>query len=324
MSEKRSDGFKAEVDKQELSDYGIIAFAGEIVCVEEVEDVDAAVAGLKRFKTLGFDTETRPSFKKGKINSVSLLQLSAGNRVYLFRLNSTGLPPKLASLLANRDIVKVGVAIHDDIKALQTLRRFTPDGFVELQDLVKEYGIVNSGLKKLSAIILGATISKRQQISNWERPVLSQAQKIYAATDAWVCLKIYERLMESDPLKGKGKNNRALKEKGAGSKTLKEKSAGSKTLKEKSAGSSKLKEKGAGSKTLKEKGAGSKTLKEKSAGSSKLKEKGAGSKTLKEKGAGSSKLKEKGAGSKTLKEKGAGSSTLKEKGTREQHFRRKR
>ena len=266
MSENRSDGFKAEISKQELLDYDIIAFEGKIVCVEDLEDINEAVADLKNFNTLGFDTETRPSFKKGKINSVSLLQLSARNRAYLFRLNRTGLPQHLASILANPDIVKVGVAIHDDIKALQTLRGFTPAGFIELQEMVKEYGITDAGLKKLSAIILGSTISKRQQVTNWENPVLSQAQKVYAATDAWVCLKIYEKLKESSPVKKRDKGSSSVKEREKRSGSLKEVDKESSPVKERDKGSRSVKERDKGSDSVKGKDKGSWFFKKKKKG----------------------------------------------------------
>jgi ribonuclease D len=197
MRDYNNEGFRPEVSKQELTGYDKIAFEGKIICIDNVEDVGAAVAELGKYARLGFDTETRPAFKKGQKYDVSLLQLSAGNKAYLFRLNMTGLPSTLAAILANQNIAKIGVAIHDDIKALQKLRKFTPAGFIELQDMVKGYGITSAGLKKLSAIILGSTISKRQQVTNWENPNLTQAQKIYAATDAWVSLQIYEKLLES-------------------------------------------------------------------------------------------------------------------------------
>lgn len=202
MRINNNEGFRPEVSKQELTGYDKIAFEGKIICIDNAEDVTAAVTELGKYTRLGFDTETRPAFKKGQKYDVSLLQLSAENRAFLFRLNMTGLPHQLAAILANPYIEKIGVAIHDDIKALQKLRNFTPAGFVELQDMVKHYGITSAGLKKLSAIILGSTISKRQQITNWENPVLTQAQQVYAATDAWVSLRIYKKLLESTPLSG--------------------------------------------------------------------------------------------------------------------------
>ncbi|MCA1756457.1 MAG: 3'-5' exonuclease domain-containing protein 2 [Bacteroidales bacterium] len=202
MTDYNNEGFRPEVSKQELIGYDKIAFEGKIFCIDNDKDVKSAVTDLGRYTRLGFDTETRPAFKKGQKYDVSLLQLSAGNKAYLFRLNMTGLPQQVAAILANPGIAKIGVAIHDDIKALQKLRKFTPSGFIELQDMVKEYGINSAGLKKLSAIILGSTISKRQQVTNWENPTLTQAQKIYAATDAWISLQIYDKLVESSLLSG--------------------------------------------------------------------------------------------------------------------------
>ena len=184
-----------EVSKDDLQDYPVERFMGEIIIVDNPADVAKAVDELRGISLLGFDTETRPSFKKGRNNKVSLLQLSTEKKAFLFRLNYIGLPQDIREILADSKICKVGVAITDDLKGLKQLTSFEPGGFIELQDLVKDYGIKSSGLKKLSAIILGFAISKRQQVTNWEREILSEPQIVYAATDAWVCHKIYTRLL---------------------------------------------------------------------------------------------------------------------------------
>jgi len=149
---------------------------------------------LEGQKVLGFDTETKPSFRKGKRNRVSLIQLACDNTALLFRLNRIGIPDKLIELLSDTSIIKTGVAIHEDIRALQEIARFEPGGFIDLQKLVREYGIESASLKKITAIVLGFRISKSQQVTDWEAPVLTEAQKLYAATDAWVCYRIYSRL----------------------------------------------------------------------------------------------------------------------------------
>jgi ribonuclease D len=149
---------------------------------------------LKNEKFLGFDTETKPSFKKGENNYVSLLQLSSADRAFLFRLNKIGLPPCLLDIMEDENIKKIGVAIKDDISALQKHALFTPNGFVDLQNIVKDFGIKSKSLKKLAGLILGFNISKRQRLSNWEKDALTEAQIKYAATDAWVCHLIYHKL----------------------------------------------------------------------------------------------------------------------------------
>lgn len=190
--------YKAEISKEELQEFPISKFEGDVVIVNSVEDVSAAVEELKKCDIVGFDTETRPSFKKGRKNKVALLQLSTLDKAYLFRVNSIGIPDQLKSFLSDNKVIKTGVAISDDIKALKERGNFEPGGFVELQDMVKEYGIISMGLKKLTALILGFTISKRQQVTNWENEQLSDAQLIYAATDAWVCNLIYRQLLNGE------------------------------------------------------------------------------------------------------------------------------
>jgi ribonuclease D len=189
--------FRESISREELKDLPLKQFEGNIALIDDVSQVDEAVSFLSQFKVIGFDTETRPSFKKGKVNKVALLQLSTETHAFLFRLNRIGLPEKLKKLLQSDKIIKSGVAIRDDIKVLQELNPFRPDGFVELQDQVKDFGIQNFSLKKLAGIILGFRVSKAQQLSNWEATSLTMPQLIYAATDAWVSLKIYQHLSQN-------------------------------------------------------------------------------------------------------------------------------
>ena len=186
--------YKVNIDKDELAELPLIQFEGKITLVESKDDYLSSIEYLSRQKMLGFDTETKPAFKKGVVYEVALLQLATKDRAFLFRLNKIGLPNGLKSILENPEIEKIGVAIRDDIKALQKLNSFKPGGFVELQDRVKDYGIQDFSLKKLSAIVLGYRISKAQRVTNWEALELSEAQQIYAATDAWISHRIYESL----------------------------------------------------------------------------------------------------------------------------------
>jgi ribonuclease D len=186
--------YRESIDKEELAELPLIQFEGKISLVESKEDYLRSIEFLSQQKMLGFDTETKPAFKKGVFNEVALLQLSTAEHAFLFRLNKIGLPNGLKEILENPAIQKIGVAIRDDIKALQKLNNFKPGGFIELQDHVKDFGINDFSLKKLSAIVLGFRISKSQRITNWEAPDLTEAQQIYAATDAWISHRIYESL----------------------------------------------------------------------------------------------------------------------------------
>ena len=186
--------YRESIDKEELAELPLIQFEGKISLVESNEDYISSIEYLSKQTMLGFDTETKPAFKKGVVYEVALLQLATSDRAFLFRLNKIGLPNSLKNILENPEIQKIGVAIRDDIKGLQKLNHFKPGGFIELQDHVKDYGIQNFSLKKLSAIVLGFRISKSQRVTNWEAPDLSEAQQIYAATDAWVSHRIYESL----------------------------------------------------------------------------------------------------------------------------------
>ena len=191
--------FQSCISPEEIAALELAAFPGEIVVVDAEDEVFAqAVRYLKKQKVLGFDTETRPTFSPDQHSSgTALLQLSGSGKAYLFRLKKCGLPRVLASVLANPNIVKVGAATLDDVRGLQKITKFAPKGFVDLQNIVGEYGIKDKSVKKMSAIILGVKISKAQQLSNWEAEKLSESQQRYAATDAWVCREMYLKLMAS-------------------------------------------------------------------------------------------------------------------------------
>ena len=189
--------FQKSITKDEISDLPLEAFEGEIVIIDSDEGLVEAVEYLKQFPVLGFDTETKPSFTKGNVNTVALLQLSTYEKSFLFRLNRIGLPLPVIDLLSDPGIIKVGAAIKDDIRGLQCIIDFDGNSFLELQQYVCSFGIENFSLKKLAAIVLRIRISKRQQVSNWEAVELSVGQLRYAATDAWVSLEIYNALKAS-------------------------------------------------------------------------------------------------------------------------------
>lgn len=190
-----SNKYNSNITAEELAGFDLSWFRGEIVVVDDIETFHSVLPRLHRTDLLGFDTETKPTFTRGKRNKVSLIQLSTDDLAVLIRINKIGLPEELIRLLSDPTITKAGVAIHDDIRFLRGVKKFSPDGFIDLQSFVKDFGIESSGLKKLTAIVLGFRISKRQQITDWEADQLTEAQQIYAATDAWVCHQIYRKLI---------------------------------------------------------------------------------------------------------------------------------
>lgn len=190
--------FLPSITKEDLYKLPTVQFTGTIHLIDDLESSITACSILRNELFLGFDTETKPSFKKGSLNKVSLLQLSNHSDAWLFRLNKIGLPVHLAEILANPYICKLGIAIRDDIRLLNQLYNFKAEGFIEMQEFVKQFGIENSGLSKIAGIVLNSRVSKSQQLSNWENELLTEPQKIYAATDAWAALEIYEVLSHYD------------------------------------------------------------------------------------------------------------------------------
>jgi len=186
--------YRKTISRDELNSLPLGSFKGNIRVIEDLEGINEVLPLIKKAKCLGFDTETRPSFSKGSNNRIALLQLATNDDAFLFRINKTKLPDTLVRILSDKDIIKVGAAIRDDIKGLRKYTNFTPAGFVELQNYVSDFGIESNGLRKLAGIVLDFRISKRYQVSNWENKKLSEGQLKYAATDAWVSYKVYSML----------------------------------------------------------------------------------------------------------------------------------
>lgn len=182
------------ISHEEISSLPLKAFKGKIILLQEEAKLAKAFDEIKEHEAIGFDTETRPSFKKGVIHKVSLLQIAIPEKVFLVRLNQTGMARPIVDFLENDVVQKAGIGIRDDVKALNRLARFQPGGFTELSTLARQAGLQVESVKKLAALLLGFRISKAAQTSNWEAATLTKKQLEYAATDAWVCLEIYRKL----------------------------------------------------------------------------------------------------------------------------------
>lgn len=189
-----SEELRITITQEEINILPLKTFDGKISVISEADKISKIVKEIEKHEVVGFDTETRPSFKKGQVYQVSLLQLAIPGKAYLIRINHTGVTEEITQLFENEKIVKAGVGIRDDLKALQKLRNFTPKNCFDLQTLAKQAGLQVESVKKLSALLLGFRISKGAQTSNWEAPTLTQKQIEYAATDAWVCLELYKKL----------------------------------------------------------------------------------------------------------------------------------
>ena len=190
--------YPERISKNELLELPLLQFPGKIHLVNDRIKMEKAMELIQEEALLGFDTETRPSFKRGENHPVALLQLASEMDAFLFQLRDLGLPDPLKELFEDKSALKIGVAIHDDIKALQQKSEFQPNGFVDLADIARRFGIITTGLRNLTGIVLKSRISKRYQLSNWNRKILDEHQQLYAATDAWVCREIYLQMMESD------------------------------------------------------------------------------------------------------------------------------
>ncbi|MCR4808338.1 MAG: 3'-5' exonuclease domain-containing protein 2 [Prevotella sp.] len=198
-----------KIDKKLIADLPLAQFEGRIVVILTAGETERAVNYLLSKPILGFDTETRPSFQRGRQHQVSLLQVAAEDICFLFRLNHTGMTPAIIRLLEDNSVTKVGLSWHDDLNSLRKIGSFKTGHFIDIQNLINDLGIEDMSLQKIYANLFGQKISKRQQLSNWEADILNDKQKIYAATDAWACIRIYEEIIK---LKQQGNYELIIKE----------------------------------------------------------------------------------------------------------------
>jgi ribonuclease D len=202
--------FTAKISKEEVNLLPVVIFEGKITLVDELSKVKQAIDELSKSTVVGIDTETKPSFTRGTHYKVSLVQISTLDHCFLFRLNRIDFPLPLADFMANKNITKIGLSLRDDLSGLNRRYAFKPAGFIDIQDIAKNYGILELSLQKIYAILFNKKISKSQRLTNWESPALSEPQQRYAATDAWASLQIYLQLMQEKKLTKKAMENLLL------------------------------------------------------------------------------------------------------------------
>lgn len=194
---------KPKISKEEVNELPVVVFNGQISLVDDEAKVHDAIAALRKAKLVGIDTETKPSFTRGQSHKVALLQISTIDHCYLFRLNKIKFPKELGDYLSDKKVKKIGLALKDDFAGLNRHHHFKPENIVDLQGIVKDYGILELGLQKMYALLFNQKISKSQRLTNWESHELTEQQQRYAATDAWAVLKIYNQLQKENKLSKK-------------------------------------------------------------------------------------------------------------------------
>ncbi len=188
-------GYKQSLTMDDINLMPMQAYEGPVHIVRTREQLHEALDVLYREPLLGFDTETRPIFRKGATSQVALVQLAAREAAWLIQLIHVPFDRDLADLLASPHCIKAGVAIHEDMRGLARIHPFTAAGVADLGLMAREIGLTTVGLRSLSANLFGFRISKSVQCSNWERDELEPKQIRYAATDAWLGRELYLRLL---------------------------------------------------------------------------------------------------------------------------------
>lgn len=186
------------ISKEQLAELPVETFDGKIIVVEHSYSIQKAIDFLEKQKIIGFDTETKPSFRRGETHKVALMQLATIDTCFLFRLNKIGYPDTLDAIVCNPQIKKIGLSLRDDFAAMRKHSDNLPVNFVDLQKLAPQYDIDDMSLQKIYALLFGKKIAKNQRLSNWETYSLTQAQQMYAAIDAWACVRIYRHFLNNN------------------------------------------------------------------------------------------------------------------------------
>jgi len=192
--------FRTKISKEEVNELPVVIFDGKITLVDDLSKVESAIEELRKTTLVGIDTETKPSFTRGTHYKVSLVQISTLDHCFLFRLNYIDLPKVLVEFFADENIKKIGLSLRDDLAGLNKRQAFKPAGFIDIQAIARNYGIMELSLQKVYALIFDKKISKSQRLTNWENPELTEQQQRYAATDAWASLQIYQQLITEKKL----------------------------------------------------------------------------------------------------------------------------
>ena len=187
--------YEKSITKEELRELPLLRYEGKIKLIEDKKEIEKAIQHCREYDLVGFDTETKPTFKKGQYHAVALVQLALKDMAYLIRVSKTGVDENLIGLFEDSNTIKLGIGLRDDIKDLQKMKNFNDAGFLDLNEFAESLEMESIGARKLSGIFLNGRISKSQQVSNWENSRLTPAQMNYAATDAWICLDIYEKML---------------------------------------------------------------------------------------------------------------------------------
>lgn len=189
------------ISKADINLLPLKSFEGKITIVSSDKDAVRALKYLEKESYIGFDSESKPAFKKGEINPIALIQLAGKNEVFIFRILETGVFPQLKKILEDSDIMKISQSADFELKKLKREKDIDCRNFIDLEKIAKKINSSQHSLRGLVAIFLNFRISKTSQQSNWERKILTAKQILYAATDAWVTREVFEEMNHANLIK---------------------------------------------------------------------------------------------------------------------------
>jgi len=184
------------ISREEMSELPIRRYEGSIHLVAAPADLQRAMQDIGRESVVGFDTETRPAFKRGESYLPSLVQFATADAVYLLQVQQQDYSVAMREIFSSERIIKAGVSVADDLRNLKRLFEFEARAVVDLGTVAKRHGLKQTGVRNLAGIFLGTRIPKGAKTSNWAARRLTPQQIAYAATDAWACRELYLRFRQ--------------------------------------------------------------------------------------------------------------------------------
>lgn len=171
---------------------------GRIARVASAEAAAQARAQIRNHAWLGFDTESKPTFRKDERSTgPHTLQLASAEQAWVIQLIDPACRALAAELLADASLHKVGFGLDGDRTQIRAQLAIEPQGVLDLDTVFRRQGYRQSiGVKTAVAIVFGQcfTKSRKQSTTNWAAPVLSEGQLRYAANDAWAAFRVAQGL----------------------------------------------------------------------------------------------------------------------------------
>lgn len=169
-----------------------------IVTPASPADVNAALDAIRAAGVAGFDTESKPTFKPGEVSTgPHVVQFALADRAWLFQTCDAAQRAAAVALLEDAAVLKVGFGLSSDRSQIKANLGADLQAVFDLDALFRRRGYNSSmGARAAVGLVLGRNFRKSKSVTttNWSLPRLSDAQKLYAANDAYAAWCVHQAL----------------------------------------------------------------------------------------------------------------------------------